>query len=102
MFCLWLLFLFFIALTNENQLYSFGYNDRGQLGHGDTETRTTPTLIEALLNLKINNLSCGTSHVGIVTGIFRIINVVGHTLAMEVLCRQKGYYSNSKASDSGS
>ncbi|XP_065053483.1 uncharacterized protein LOC135682495 isoform X2 [Rhopilema esculentum] len=58
---------FTIALTADSQLYSFGENERGQLGLGDTETRTFPALIECLSDEKIMHISCGTSHAGIVT-----------------------------------
>ena len=49
-------------------LYSFGLNDRGQLGLGDTKVRWSPTLVESLSHVKIKHVSCGSSHAGIVTG----------------------------------
>ena len=57
-----------IALTSENKLYSYGYNDRGQLGLGDTDARWNPTLVEDISHVKIKHVSCGNSHAGIVTG----------------------------------
>ena len=61
-------FVFFIALTTDNKLYSYGCNDKGQLGLGDTEKRWNPTLVKDLLNVKIKHISCGNAHAGIVTG----------------------------------
>jgi len=58
---------FTIALTTNNMLYSFGFNDRGQLGLGDAKVRWSPTLVESLSDVKIKHVSCGTSHAGIVT-----------------------------------
>lgn len=35
-----------MAVTEEGKAYSFGRNDKGQLGHGDTMTRGAPTIIK--------------------------------------------------------
>jgi alpha-tubulin suppressor-like RCC1 family protein len=35
-----------LILTDTNKVYSFGDNNYGQLGLGDTSNRTIPTLIE--------------------------------------------------------
>jgi alpha-tubulin suppressor-like RCC1 family protein len=34
-----------IAVTNTGEIYTWGYNGRGQLGLGDTTNRSTPTLV---------------------------------------------------------
>lgn len=39
-----------LALTNDGQVYSWGCNTSGQLGLGDYETRTRPTMIETFNN----------------------------------------------------
>lgn len=36
-----------IAVTNTGEIYTWGYNGKGQLGLGDTTTRTTPTLVNS-------------------------------------------------------
>ena len=41
-------FAHIVAVTTQTSVYSWGSNDQGQLGHGDTVTRSTPTVIEAL------------------------------------------------------
>lgn len=37
-----------VLLTNAGQVYTFGLNDSGELGHGDNEVRNTPTLIQGI------------------------------------------------------
>ena len=48
-------------------LYSFGRNDYGQLGLGDTTHRHVPILVIALAGLKIKVVSCGLLHTVIIT-----------------------------------
>lgn len=51
-----------VIVTDEGVTMSFGRNDKGQLGVGDTETRTTPVVVEALNGLDIIAAACGRSH----------------------------------------
>lgn len=37
-----------VAVTYEHTVFSWGEGGRGQLGHGDTLSRSTPQLVEAL------------------------------------------------------
>ena len=37
-----------VAVNNEHVVFSWGENSHGQLGHGDTKSRTAPEMIEAL------------------------------------------------------
>ena len=46
-----------VAVNNEHVVYSWGENGHGQLGHGDTKSRGTPDLIEALKGRSILRLS---------------------------------------------
>jgi NIMA (never in mitosis gene a)-related kinase len=45
--------------TADHSVLSWGKNVHGQLGHGDTTPRATPTAIEALKNKKISKIECG-------------------------------------------
>ena len=63
--------VFISALSSVGRLFTFGENERGQLGHGDMESRTKATMVELLRDIKIVNVSCGTSHVGVVSGMKR-------------------------------
>jgi alpha-tubulin suppressor-like RCC1 family protein len=55
----------------ENGVYSFGWNNYGQLGLGNTIDQTTPQLISTLKNEKIKNVVCGHQHSIIITGKFK-------------------------------
>ena len=46
-----------LALTEDGKVYSWGWNERGQLGLGNTEKRLTPSLVTALDNKNITRLS---------------------------------------------
>jgi E3 ubiquitin-protein ligase HERC4 len=57
---------FCIFLNENGMLYSWGRkNIYGQLGHGDTNPRFIPTLIEIFMknNERISQVSCGFKHV---------------------------------------
>ena len=55
---------FCLLLTTSGILYSFGSNQFGQLGHGDTEPRTYPTVVKYFLDKKkrVDQISCGFKH----------------------------------------
>ena len=56
---------FFYCLT---YLALVGRNDKGQLGHGDTERRDVPTLVESLAGFNIVDAACGKSHTLFLSG----------------------------------
>ncbi|XAR57432.1 hypothetical protein NMG60_11025575 [Bertholletia excelsa] len=49
------------VLTSRNELFTWGRGANGRLGHGDTEDKRTPTLVEALKDRYVKNISCGTN-----------------------------------------
>lgn len=51
-----------VIVTEEGVTMTFGRNDKGQLGLGDFETRTTPVVVEALRGINIVAAACGRSH----------------------------------------
>lgn len=51
-----------VIVTDEGETMTFGRNDKGQLGLGDTETRVTPTVVEALRGIDIVAAACGRTH----------------------------------------
>ena len=60
-------FKFSNCLEND-EIYSFGWNDSGQLGIGNEIDQSTPQLISFFKNMKINFISCGYLHSFISTG----------------------------------
>ncbi|XP_050218624.1 PH, RCC1 and FYVE domains-containing protein 1 [Mercurialis annua] len=49
------------VLTSRSELYTWGKGANGRLGHGDTEDRRIPTLVEALRDRHVKNISCGSN-----------------------------------------
>ncbi|XP_019450386.1 PREDICTED: E3 ubiquitin-protein ligase HERC2-like isoform X2 [Lupinus angustifolius] len=49
------------VLTSRSELYTWGKGANGRLGHGDVEDRKTPTLVEALKERHVKNISCGSN-----------------------------------------
>ncbi|GAQ80241.1 hypothetical protein KFL_000490310 [Klebsormidium nitens] len=56
-----------IAIDVDGQLYTWGRNENGQLGHGDLLQRNTPTVVEALKKHKIVKAAAGKQHTVVVT-----------------------------------
>ncbi|CAN8258383.1 unnamed protein product [Cochlearia groenlandica] len=49
------------VLTSRSEVFTWGKGANGRLGHGDTEDRRTPTLVEALRDRHVKSLSCGSN-----------------------------------------
>ncbi|KAK1570642.1 hypothetical protein Q3G72_004990 [Acer saccharum] len=49
------------VLTSRTEVYSWGKGANGRLGHGDTDDRNSPSLIEALRDKQVKSIVCGTS-----------------------------------------
>ncbi|OIV97600.1 hypothetical protein TanjilG_12357 [Lupinus angustifolius] len=56
-----------VALDVEGRCYTWGRNDKGQLGHGDTIQRDRPTVVSGLSKYKILKAGSGRSHTVVVT-----------------------------------
>ena len=48
------------AVVANGRLYTFGYGEKGQLGHGNIYNTSEPTIIDDLLNVTF--VACGSSH----------------------------------------
>lgn len=59
-----------IALTDENNVYTCGYNFKGQLGHNDEKTRTVWTHVVGLAGKRVNRIYAGGHHSWAVVGKF--------------------------------
>ncbi|KAL4297888.1 hypothetical protein GQ457_12G003990 [Hibiscus cannabinus] len=47
------------VLTSRSEVFTWGRGANGRLGHGDIEDRKTPTMVEALRDMHVKNISCG-------------------------------------------
>lgn len=50
------------AITNESVLYTWGWGESGQLGHGDFKSQGYPKLVELFQNSMTSSISCGAFH----------------------------------------
>ncbi|KAI5002065.1 hypothetical protein ZWY2020_026715 [Hordeum vulgare] len=47
------------VLTSRTEVYTWGKGANGRLGHGDTDDRNSPTLVEALKDKQVRSVVCG-------------------------------------------
>ncbi|EDO44704.1 predicted protein, partial [Nematostella vectensis] len=50
------------VVTANGKLYTFGCNDWGQLGHGNTKSYTKPSVVKKLKPEKVYMVACGRNH----------------------------------------
>ena len=57
-----------VGLTKNGEVFTWGDNSCGELGHGDLGgRRSVPTKVESLDGLVIAKISCGSEHTAAVT-----------------------------------
>ncbi|XP_015884835.1 uncharacterized protein LOC107420400 isoform X1 [Ziziphus jujuba] len=56
-----------VALDVEGRCYTWGRNEKGQLGHGDKIQRDRPTVVSELSKYKVVRAGAGRSHTVVVT-----------------------------------
>ncbi|CAI9781301.1 unnamed protein product [Fraxinus pennsylvanica] len=49
------------VLTSRTEVYTWGKGANGRLGHGDTDDRSFPTVVEALKEKQVKSIACGTN-----------------------------------------
>ncbi|MCL7031753.1 hypothetical protein MKW94_030518 [Papaver nudicaule] len=49
------------VLTSRNEVLTWGRGANGRLGHGDTEDRKAPTMVEGLKDRHVKSVSCGSN-----------------------------------------
>ncbi|GLT58678.1 hypothetical protein SLA2020_315490 [Shorea laevis] len=49
------------VLTSRTEVYTWGKGANGRLGHGDTDDRNSPTLVEALRDKQVKSIACGSN-----------------------------------------
>eukprot|EP00300_Choanocystis_sp_HF-7_P019282 c20291_g1_i1.p1 GENE.c20291_g1_i1~~c20291_g1_i1.p1 ORF type:complete len:1112 (-),score=197.97 c20291_g1_i1:2283-5597(-) len=51
-----------LALSDKNELFSWGSNNYGQLGHDNRETESLPKRVDKLVDVQIKDIACGANH----------------------------------------
>ncbi|XP_072978003.1 PH, RCC1 and FYVE domains-containing protein 1-like isoform X2 [Typha angustifolia] len=49
------------VLTSRTEVYTWGKGANGRLGHGDTDDRNSPTLVESLKDKQVRSVICGSN-----------------------------------------
>ncbi|KAG9128903.1 hypothetical protein Leryth_009629 [Lithospermum erythrorhizon] len=49
------------VLTSRTEVYTWGKGANGRLGHGDTDDRNTPALVESLRDKQVKSIACGAN-----------------------------------------
>ncbi|RWR74654.1 FYVE zinc finger [Cinnamomum micranthum f. kanehirae] len=49
------------VLTSRTEVYTWGKGTNGQLGHGDTDDRSSPALVVALKDKQVKSITCGSN-----------------------------------------
>lgn len=55
-----------VCIDVDGGVYTWGRNEKGALGHGDLNTRPTPTAVSSLAGTRIRQASCGKLHTALV------------------------------------
>ncbi|KAI4386225.1 hypothetical protein MLD38_004175 [Melastoma candidum] len=50
-----------VVLTSRTEVFTWGKGANGRLGHGDTDDRNSPTVVEALKDKQVKSIACGTN-----------------------------------------
>ena len=53
-----------LAVTEDGEVYSWGWNEQGQLGDTSCMNKAEPTLISSLAGKEITGVACGPAQVG--------------------------------------
>lgn len=53
-----------MCLSNTGKVFTWGYGEDGQLGHGDCKDYLSPREVAVFHDINISNISCGHSHSG--------------------------------------
>ncbi|XP_066141939.1 E3 ubiquitin-protein ligase HERC2 isoform X1 [Euwallacea fornicatus] len=56
-----------LALSADNEVYSWGEGEDGKLGHGNRQSCEKPKLIEALQDMEVVDIACGGAHSAVIT-----------------------------------
>ena len=55
------------AITKKGEVFTWGWNENGLLGHGEQKSRFYPTKVAALEGFVVTQVSCSFSHMAALT-----------------------------------
>jgi len=61
-----------VICTAEGRVWTFGYGEYGQLGHGGNATEMVPRMVEGLVNVRVAQVAAGGRHTVICTAEGRV------------------------------
>lgn len=61
-----------LLVTDDGELYSCGYNSKGQLGHGAAGAAYAPRLVEALYGHRVTRVACSYYHSVVATDLDQV------------------------------
>ncbi|XP_022873045.1 PH, RCC1 and FYVE domains-containing protein 1-like [Olea europaea var. sylvestris] len=67
------------VLTSRTEVYTWGKGANGRLGHGDTDDRSFPTIVEALKEKQVKSIACGT-HFTVAICLHKWVSGVDHSM----------------------
>ena len=59
-----------INLLESGLLFTWGGGMYGKLGHGDERGHSTPCLVEALSDVRVEQIACGSRHTVVLVGVY--------------------------------
>lgn len=54
------------ALTSKSEVFTWGKGSNGQLGHGDCDNRSTPTVVCSLKDKQVKTVMCGSNFTAVI------------------------------------
>ena len=77
-----------LAITKSGQIYSWGYNSNGELGHGSTSSvNPAPTKIAKLEQFQVKQIACGYHHSMALTKDGKVFLLCTHTeVIVHIVC----------------
>ncbi|KAI3429155.1 uncharacterized protein J3R85_008573 [Psidium guajava] len=67
------------ALTSKGEIYTWGKGSNGQLGHGEYDNRSTPTLVGFLKDKQVKSVVCGSNFTAIIC-LHKWVSSIDHSM----------------------
>ncbi|XP_010066923.2 PH, RCC1 and FYVE domains-containing protein 1 isoform X1 [Eucalyptus grandis] len=67
------------ALTSKGEVYTWGKGSNGQLGHGEYDNRSTPTLVGFLKDKQVKSVVCGSNFTAVIC-LHKWVSSIDHSM----------------------